>query len=127
MKAKKKWLAGPAIAATAFLFWRGAGDPRALSAEEPDYVTACEVVGPYAVSGTITNHGPDTYQVNGIVTFSFDRSGLQTLEVRVTGGGMVGPGMTAVVAQASPLPMNISVGISCRFVVDGSIQKVPKP
>jgi hypothetical protein len=127
MNAKKKWLAGPAVAAAAFLFWRGVGGQRTLSAQEPDYVATCEVVGPYAVSGTITNHGPDTYQVNGIVTFSFDRSGAHILEVRVPGSGMVGPGMTAVVAQASPLPMNISVGIGCRFVVADSIEKVPKP
>lgn len=127
MNAKKKLLAGTTVAAAALLSWRGMSGPRALSAEEPDYLAACQIIGPSAVNGTVANRGGDTYQINGIVTFSFDRSGSHILDVRVPGGGIVGPGMTAVVAQASSLPMNLGLGIGCRFIVAGSIEKVPKP
>jgi hypothetical protein len=96
------------------------GPPAALN-----YTTDCQALASNTLDGFVTNHGWETYRVNGEVRFTFVKGDLVSMshpEVLARADSTVAPGQTVDVVRTRML-RPLDAGEACRFVVAGTITR----
>lgn len=112
MKRMLLWLAGPALLGPLF----AAAPPGMLN-----YQAYCRTADGTTVSGYVLNASPNTYQVSGIVKFTFSNDrGIAHNEIEAAANAFIAPGQTVLVAS-SPLPYALEKDETCGFDVSAAI------
>jgi hypothetical protein len=92
--------------------------------EEPGYETSCDANTPGTFLGYVRSKGADTYQVDGLVKFSFSNDPLYRKTITAMGHGFV-PARQRVLVSQTPAPFVLAPGDYCLFDVSGAIRKMP--
>lgn len=88
------------------------------------YQASCAMSGQSSANGSIANQGLDTYQLSGMVTFSFSGGANAAVHpsVQISAASVIPPGQTVLVASAN-LPFQAAPGEQCSFDPGASLHK----
>ena len=97
--------------------------PSAAVPASGGYELHCDDSERTSVKGYVANQGADTYQVDGVVVFTFINSPSPRSPVQVTASAMIGPHQTMLAAEAHPA-FDLAPGETCRFDPVAALKKL---